>query len=330
MDHDPHRIAPRLVLRDAHHAAAAVFHERHDRRSRYGLHAWHGSHAVHHVPDEPHADAALVTAAKLVEASEGERYRKHVLRFESGIDPGESHETVEQQPCTDQKNQRYREFTNDQGILQPQMTSAGAGLARGILHRVADVGLRGIDRRCYSEAYSGEDRRPESKTQDAKVDTDLVQPRHPIWNDQNEGVDTQVRHSKTNHPTHQRQHQAFGEQLRREPASTATHRRPNGKFPAAVGATGKQQIRHVGARDEQHQSHGAQQHEQWRPYVYSFRVTQWNQRNPANFPTGRDVGFRIRFRGELFPRRHLGTRILKRDALAQSTRNSYHVQTAAL
>jgi hypothetical protein len=67
--------------------------------------------------------------------------------------------------------------------------------------------------------------------------------------------------------TERREHGVLGEQLSRDAGIGGPERLPHGHFPDADGASREQQIREVGARNQQHHSHRHHQQRHRRPYV---------------------------------------------------------------
>jgi hypothetical protein len=58
--------------------------------------------------------------------------------------------------------------------------------------------------------------------------------------------------------TDQREQDALGDELTHDPSAPCTERRPHGDLCLAPGRPDEQQVRDIGARDEEHERHGAE------------------------------------------------------------------------
>ena len=75
--------------------------------------------------------------------------------------------------------------------------------------------------------------------------------------------------------TGERQHQAFGEQLADHSAAAGADGGADGDFLLALGGAGQEQVRHVRAGDQEHETHRAQQHQQGGPDVPDDYAGEW-------------------------------------------------------
>ncbi len=82
-----------------------------------------------------------------------------------------------------------------------------------------------------------------------------------------------------------REHEALGEQLRDDPSPARAERGADGDFTGPRGGAREQQVGDVDARDQQHEHHGAEEHEQGPTYVSDEHVEQRLDANgvPADF-----------------------------------------------
>src|SRR5438874_699450 len=72
--------------------------------------------------------------------------------------------------------------------------------------------------------------------------------------------------------------------LARDPRRARAERGADGDLAAAGGGSREQQIRDVGARDQENESHGAEQHEEWRADLADERRLQRNDERLAEPP----------------------------------------------
>ncbi len=84
--------------------------------------------------------------------------------------------------------------------------------------------------------------------------------RNPI-DDPAHPLDPQKRDAHAKRRAHQRERRALGQQLSQEPSASGTQGRSYRDLSPACGRSGQQQVGDVGARDEEHESHGCQKHE---------------------------------------------------------------------
>ena len=77
-----------------------------------------------------------------------------------------------------------------------------------------------------------------------------------------EGSHARPRDGEARHRAEEREQQTLGEQKSDEPRTAGADGDPHGHFAASRARASEQQVRHVDARDEQHQSDGAEQDEE--------------------------------------------------------------------
>jgi hypothetical protein len=82
-----------------------------------------------------------------------------------------------------------------------------------------------------------------------------------------------VCHTDAQCPSDRRQHQTFGEQLANDPSSSRAECDAYRKLALARRRAGEQQARQVHRRDEQHETHGTEQHEETRA---DFPTIDWS------------------------------------------------------
>ena len=85
-------------------------------------------------------------------------------------------------------------------------------------------------------------------------------------------ADAEPAEDQAEHAADDRQHDAFGQQLADDPAARAADRRADRDLAPAAGRAHEQEVRDVGAGDEQHEADGADQHEQRRADVPDERL----------------------------------------------------------
>ena len=71
-----------------------------------------------------------------------------------------------------------------------------------------------------------------------------------------------MRDGHTGSRAHGGEQQTLDQQLARQPAARRAQRQPHAPLVASRGRASEQQVRDVGGRDQQHQSHDDHQHQQ--------------------------------------------------------------------
>ena len=145
------------------------------------------------------------------------------------------------------------------------------------------------------EQQSRRNRQRQSEGRDGRVDADLGQARYPLRLETDERVHTPYGEQQSERASGGSENRALGQKLAHQSTASCPERAADGHLRFARRRAGEQEIRDVRARDEQHESHGAEQDEHRLPDVP-------------------DHGFVKRYRREVQPLVHVG--ILLRELLA--------------
>ena len=86
-------------------------------------------------PDDLRREGAHACRRRVRAAGQRGLERQHIARVQARIDRAQSHEAADQQRRSNQKNQRQRDFRDDQYRAYAFMPRAGAGAATGLLER---------------------------------------------------------------------------------------------------------------------------------------------------------------------------------------------------
>ena len=113
---------------------------------------------------------------------------------------------------------------------------------------------------CQTEQDSGQQRDRQRKQQDVAVDSDLIHPRKPIRRHRQKDPQAAPADEHSGGAADQTQQQALGQQLLEQAAASRAKRQADGDLSLPSCPARQQQIRHVGAGDQQHESSRAQQH----------------------------------------------------------------------
>ena len=130
------------------------------------------------------------------------------------------------------------------------------------LQRQVRFCLRRLERWHHTKENAGDDCRGNGCEGNDPIERDRIGARHIAGKDTRQ----QSKHPGAEHQARGAAHDpkqcAFGEQLSDEPPAPGAKRSADGHLPAAAGRTRNQQARHVGARDDQHETDRGLEHEE--------------------------------------------------------------------
>ena len=195
--------------------------------------------------------------------------RQHRIGIESGVQRGELLNTADHQPGADEQHDRERHLGDDERASQP-LGSLAAAAARRLLQRVGQARHARVNGRRKAEQDAAGERDGDRKQRDAHVHARLDEARKRHRARRHEHADGEPRDQQTGNRTRRREHASFGDELTQQPRPPGAERRSNGDFTLPRLRSRDEEVRHVGARDEEHEGdrrhqseeRGAQQSEQ--------------------------------------------------------------------
>ena len=192
---------------------------------------------------------------------------QHITRIESGWNALQRERALNQERRARQQQQREGQLADDERRAQPIPDAAGGGAAS----RAAKAGLyfrpRGAHGRREAEDERAQKRHADREQDDEAVEPRLLETRHARRTHGHQRADADLRERESEQRGRQREHQALGQQLTDDPGAPRAERRADRQFTRARRAAGEQQVGEVAARDQQHEPHRAEQHEEPRPVV---------------------------------------------------------------
>ncbi len=228
---------------------------------------------------------------------------------------------MDRQAAARQQRQRERELDDDERLPQA-VTSAGEGAA-ALLQRV--VGLRASrlpgGRASEEDARERAGREREREHRQVEPHVGLGRQRAVRHQEQDAFQDGR-RERDAERPSDRRQHEALDEQLPHDLPARRAERRAQRELALTGGAARQQQVRDVGAGDEQHESDGAEQQPQRRLRRVAEEVVL--ERLDAGAPAR--VGFRKRLREVGRDGQHVRVGLLKSDAGLQPAHDEQPVK----
>ena len=132
---------------------------------------------------------------------------------------------------------------------------------------VVEVHACRAQRRREAEQDAGDDRDAEREREDRAVERDGVEPGNVAGIDVADDLQRAVRDEQTGGAAEQAEQQALGQQLPDEPLPARAERGADRDFLLTAGRARQQQVRDVRARDQQHERHRSEQHENRQPHV---------------------------------------------------------------
>ena len=217
---------------------------------------------------KPGEELRTLPVSAIPRARKRQPHRHGVRRVETGIDVEQMLEAPHQEAGADQKHEREGDFDDDERA--PRAIPARHGSrAAAFLERVVQAGSGSGERGNGAEDQAAQQRRAEREGQDPAVDPDQLETLdgQPLGGDGPEKMKPPPRQQQTADAARRGKHEAFGEQLPDEARASGAERRPDGKFPLSHRRAGQEQVRHVRARDEEHERDRAGEHQQRRAHA---------------------------------------------------------------
>ena len=168
--------------------------------------------------------------------------------------PLQRDEAPDHQAGTDEKDERQRDLERHDAAAEPASGGQPARAA-GLAQQIHDVGARGAQRRHEPEHDRGHQRRAHGKRHHRRIDPHVLKARQVLRAERQQQPDADPREPDAGDGAGAGEHQALGEQLAHEARPRAPERRPHRQLALARGRADEQQVRDVGARDEQHERH---------------------------------------------------------------------------
>ena len=213
------------------------------------------------------------------------RHRHHVRRLEAHVDRGQAHEALDQQPGADQQDQCERDFTDDEGVAEPVGAPRAPGRARRV-RRPGPCARVPCSAGARPEPHAADEGHAEREGEHPSVDLNLAVARQQAGRgERQQRGHADQRDQRPARRAQQRNHGGFGEQLSHHAPARGAERQPRRNFLAPRQRADHQQVRDVGARDQQHQRHGASEDQQRRPHLADHRVLE--RRHSRDPPAGR-------------------------------------------
>ena len=239
-----------------------------------------------------------------------------MLRIESQPHLEQIPKTAQQQARGDHQHQRQREFRDHQHPARSRLLRGARRSAPFQPERMRQIQPACLPRGSQAEDDAGGHRGGQGEQQNGPVDRYVVEPRQAFRNHAQQESFRAEQNRQTSRSTQQRKQQALGQQLPHQPLARRSQRLANRHLASSGAGPRQQQIRHVHAPNQQHQSHRAQQQHQ---RLANIADHVFLQRHQPHLPLAvRRIIVRKLFLQRSNQRVHLALRRLNRQSRLQS------------
>ena len=185
---------------------------------------------------------------------------------EPRVDPLDLGEAPDHQPGADEQHERQCDLQDDERAAQ-LVAAHAARVASPVAQRVGQVAADRSQRRREPEHDRGDAGSPGGVEECGEVDGRPFDSRQVAGTQRRDEADALPRQQHADHGARPGQDDAFDQHLRDDAAAAAADRRPYRDLASTLGRPDQQQVRDVGARDQQHEPDGTEQREQGGPRV---------------------------------------------------------------
>ena len=236
--------------------------------------------------------------------------REQAVGLETDRHARQAREALEQQAGADEQHQRQRDLGDHERVARsaPRRRRAAAAALQRVDRRLAGGERRGDQ----AEDEAGGQRDREREREHAAVDGDLGSARQAAQRRRRRGRRSRTRAARRATPPVSDEQQALAAHPARQVPAAGAEREPHRRLVRSRGRANEQQVRDVGARDQQHEADGAHQHEQRRSRAADRPLA--NRREPqARVGIGVGVG-RVGARVGVGDGVHFALRLFDADA----------------
>ena len=187
--------------------------------------------------------------------------RQHRLGIEARIERRQLLHAVDHQPGADQEHDRERHFGDDERAAHP-LRSPAVAAARRVLQRLGEPRHAAVQRRREAEQEAASDRHEHGEGGHPQVDVRIDEARKVDRTGRHQRTDRCLCEHEAGDSAERRQHAAFGDQLTQQPRPPRAERGPHRDLALARFRSRNQQIRHIRAGNQQHETDRRHQHRQ--------------------------------------------------------------------
>ena len=310
-DHDAsgERMILRRRIRDAVHRQRAHLGALRGqvRRERDGPHTWLAIDALNQLIVE----LPLRLLSRVIVLEQADMGREHAVRLEPVIEVRHVQDRLDHESGRHQQAARDCDLRDDQALAHTSEPQARRS-PRFVVEDLGHVRARGSEGRNRAGEDGREERQADHERDHARIEAGDQPERQLLAGESRvEEVDPDLGHDETRRRTHDREHESLRQQLRHGAPPARSQRRPNRHLFRSNEGPSQQQVGDIRTSNEQHAKHGTQHRVQHGDaFVADEQVDLAHGLDPHAF-----IRLRI-LRGEPpGDRRHLGLRLLERDAI---------------
>ena len=159
---------------------------------------------------------------------------------------------AQQQAGAGDEHHRERDFRHHESAAD-QVPGRAGSLDATLLERRHQLVDPRVNQRREPEHGAGGDRQQHGEQQDGRIDRHLVGSREAVGIQAHDGLDARAREDETERAAEQRQQDALGHELAEQPSAAGAERGADRELPASRLGAGDQQVREVGAGDQEHE-----------------------------------------------------------------------------
>jgi hypothetical protein len=252
--------------------------ERQERGERRRAHPGPGLHALEHAVER----RRHLPGRRVVGARQRELRRQHLLRAEARVGRREAREAAGEQPGAQGQCEGERHLCDHRAAQHPVPLGPDRRAARRPAQRGLRVGAHGAQRRRQPERERRARGHAQRADEHPRVDPHLGELRVLRRVPAPERRHGPRRERDAQHPARRGEHRALRPERPHQACAPRAHRRPHRQLAGAPGRAHELQTGHVGARHQQDERDGAQQHARHRPQLARQHLRQG--RGPEHDP----------------------------------------------
>ena len=186
-------------------------------------------------------------------------HHQDTLRLKTHIHLENSMKTPDQQTRSRQQNHHQRDLGGDKSVAHPLSSQPQCQGWATLLEREIWIRTGNHPRRGNSANHSRNERDTRGKDEYHAIDADFVKPRQAARPDGDQGPDGSFGEQDAKSTSAQCEDRAFRQQLASKMCASRAERCSNRNFASARCSASQEQPGDIGASDEQHQNHRAEQ-----------------------------------------------------------------------
>ncbi len=192
--------------------------------------------------------------ARVARLRQRDPHRQHVRRVEADGDSLQRPEAPEHEASANEQQHRERHLRHDERVTEALAAAAARDALGAVLERVGQIDAQRAQRRREAEEHARQERDDSREDENGEVEPDARDARDVGWIPPRHQSDAGVRQAKAEDRARGGQHEALRQELTQHPHPVGPERRAHGHLALPRLGAREQQVRHVGAGDEQQET----------------------------------------------------------------------------